>query len=274
MSILDEAAPQADRRIPYGRDASQFGDLWLPHSAAPERGWPVVAFLHGGWWSSGYDLLYGGFLGRALRDAGVAVWSIEYRRTGITGGGWPATFQDAAAGFDYLAKLGETVRLDLGRVIAVGHSAGAHLAFWLAGRAHVPEISALHNPQPRVALHGVVGLAGAVDLEVLLELSVRAFAGDRMWVEHLMGGSPAKVPERYAAGDPGRLLPLVCAQALVQGTDDGQIPPGLPEQWAAKVRRGGGSCSVTIVSNADHMDVVDPRSRAWPVVRAAIFSML
>ena len=274
MSVLDETAPKTDRRIPYGSDASQFGDLWLPSGAAPARGWPVVAFLHGGWWSSGYDLGYGGFLCRAMRDAGVAVWSIEYRRTGVTGGGWPTTFQDAAAGFDHLAVLAEGLHLDLGRVVAVGHSAGGHLAFWLAGRAHVPESSVLHLPQPRVALRGVVGLAGAVDFALLLQLSVGAFAGDRMWVEHLMGGSPAAVPERYAAGDPGRLVPLVCPQAVVQGTDDGQIPPELPERWAAKVRRGGGHCSVRMVPGADHFDVVDPRSRAWPTVRSEILTML
>lgn len=274
MSVVDEAAPKADRRVAYGSNASQFADLWLPRGTAPAHGWPVVAFLHGGWWSSGFDLLYGGFLCRALRDAGVAVWSIEYRRTGVTGGGWPTTFQDAAAGFDHLAVLAESLRLDLGRVVAVGHSAGGHLAFWLAGRAHVPESSVLHLPQPRVALRGVVGLAGAVDLGLLLELSDGPFAGDRMWVEHLMSGSPAAVPERYAAGDPGRLLPLVCGQALVQGTDDGQIPPDLPARWAAKVRRDGGSCSVTVVPGADHFDVVDPRSKAWPAVRAAILAML
>ena len=129
----------------------------------------------------------------------------------------------------------------------------------------------LHLPQPRVALRGVVGLAGAVDLGLLLQLSVGAFASDRMWVEHLMGGSPEAVPERYAAGDPGRLLPLVCGQALIQGTDDGQIPPGLPERWAATVRHG---CSVRMIPGADHFDVVDPRSRAWPVVRSTILAML
>ncbi len=274
VSVLDEVPPKADRRIHYGTDESQFADLWLPRGPVPASGWPVVAFLHGGWWSSGFDLLYGGFLCRALRDSGVAVWSIEYRRTGITGGGWPATFQDAAAGFDHLALLREPAQLDLGRVVAVGHSAGGHLALWLAGRAHIPESSVLHAPQPRVALRGVVGLAAAADLGLLLELSVGTFAGDRLWVEHLMGGSPAALPLRYAAADPGRLLPLVCAQALVQGSDDGQIPPGLPERWAVKVRRNNGSCSVTRVPEADHFDVVDPRSRAWPVVRAAIFSML
>lgn len=274
MDLLDETPPKADQRIPYGPDPSQFGDLWLPRGATPAHGWPVVAFLHGGWWSSGYDLLYGGFFCRALREAGFVVWSIEYRRTGITGGGWPTTFQDTAAGFDHLADLAKTLHLDLERILAAGHSAGGHLAFWLAGRAHTPETSALHHPQPRVALRGVVGLAAAVDLDLLLELSTGVFASDRLWIEHLMGGSPATVPDRYQAGDPGRLLPLVCPQALVQGSADEQIPSRLPERWSAKVRHSGGSCSVTIVPGAGHFDVVDPRSRAWPAVRAAITSLL
>ena len=89
-----------------------------------------------------------------------------------------------------------------------------------------------------------------------------------------MGGSPAAAPDRYRAGDPGRLLPLVCPQAIVQGTADDQIPPTLPERWATKVRQSDGSCRVHLVPGADHFDVVDPHSRAWPAVRASIASLL
>ncbi len=274
MSVLDRDPPTADRRIPYGPDESQFGDLWLPRPRHPETRFPVVVFLHGGWWSSGYDLGYGNFLCRALRDhRGVAVWSLEYRRTGSTGGGWPATFEDVAAGFDHLRELAQKIPLDLTRVVVAGHSAGGHLAFWLAGRPHIPRNSRIRIP-PKVPLRGVVALAGAVDLGLLRELSTGKFAVDREWIAHLMGGSPAEYPDRYAAGDPGQLLPLPCPQALVQGTADLQIPPSLPNRWAAKSRPGGVPCSVTLVPDADHFDVVDPDSRAWPAVQTAILNLL
>lgn len=268
MDVLSRDPPRADRRIHYGSDPSQFGDLWLPRQRAGHP-WPVLVFVHGGWWSSAYDLGYAGFLCDAFRQCDLAVWSLEYRRTGMTGGGWPTTFEDVAHGFDYLAELARTTPLRLDRVVVAGHSAGGHLAFWLAGRPHVPPASPLAIP-PRVPIHAAVSFAGAVDLTLLLQLSTGAFSADRDWVSHLMGGTPQSHPDRYAAGDPGQLLPLPCPQLLIQGSKDQQIPPRLPQLWADKARRGGGSCSLLLLPGADHFDVVDPQSSAWPQIRRAV----
>jgi hypothetical protein len=98
MDIFSRPVPSADHRIPYGAGPSQFGDLWIPQTRSRS---PLVVFLHGGWWQSEYDLGYAGHLCAALKKEGTASWSVEYRRVGKTGGGWPATFQDVAAGFDF-----------------------------------------------------------------------------------------------------------------------------------------------------------------------------
>jgi acetyl esterase/lipase len=241
----------ADLRIQYGAGKFQFGDLWMPVRVRGKLA-PVVVFLHGGWWQSAYDLAYAGELCEALKAEGIAVWSVEYRRVGETGGGWPATFQDVAAGFDYVATLAKKYPLDLTRVGVVGHSAGGHLAFWLAGRHHLPEGSELYGLRvPAVQLKGVVALAGAVDLRLTIDLAGHfTFAHDRGEVVSLMGGTPGQVPERYRAGNPGDLLPLNVPQVLVQGTEDGQIPPGLPVRWAENARRQGDVVTVTIVPGA------------------------
>jgi acetyl esterase/lipase len=270
MNILSRMPPVADHRLHYGPGEAQFGDLWLPRQTAGNPS-PVIAFLHGGWWQSAYDLAYGGHLCNALRNDGFAVWSIEYRRVGATGGGWPTTFQDVALGFDFLATLARSYPLDAGRVVAMGHSAGGHLAFWLAGRHHIPEGSPIHNPQPRVPLHGLVSLAGAVDLRLTIDLSgYFTFAHDKLEVYSLMGGTPADLPDRYRAGNPGDLLPLGVRQVLLQGTEDNQIPPKLPERWADNGRRQGDEVTVTMVPLADHFDIVDPESKAFAVVRGAV----
>ena len=115
-----------------------------------------------------------------LRQEGIAAWSIEYRRVGNDGGGWPGTFNDVALGFDYLKSLAQTYPLNLHRVAVAGHSAGGHLAFWLAGRPNIPEESPLHKPVPALAIHGVVALAGAVDLRLTIHLAgYFAFAHDK-----------------------------------------------------------------------------------------------
>ena len=112
-------------RYPYGPHPAQYGELWLPGRAAVT----TVVIVHGGFWRARYDLSLGRPLAADLVRRGYAVWNLEYRRVGA-GGGWPATFEDIAAGIDLLADL----PVSTSRIAAIGHSAGGHLAAWAAGR--------------------------------------------------------------------------------------------------------------------------------------------
>ena len=264
--LLSLPVLSADHRISYGPDPSQFGDLWLPHGVAQDR-LPVVIFFHGGWWKSEYDLGYAGYLCAALRSAGFACWSVEYRRVGATGGGWPRTFQDAAAGVDFVATLAKRFPLDIDRVITMGHSAGGHLAFWATGRHHIDPASELHLSPSTVALKGTVSLAGAVDLRLTIDLSgYFTFAHDKHEVYNLMGGKPKDLPARYQAGNPGDLLPFSARQVLLQGSLDDQIPADLPRRWTEMAHRSGSHADFILLGGLDHFDVVDPRSSAWPLI--------
>ena len=152
MNILDRRPPKADHRLPYGNLPMQFGDLWLPASASAAHRSPLLVFLHGGWWKSAYDLGYASFLCAAMKAQGVAVWSLEYRRVGDDGGGWPGTMQDVAAGMDHVVKLAEAFPLDATRAIAAGHSAGGQLGV-LAGWASpysAQQRACGAGPKPRV----------------------------------------------------------------------------------------------------------------------------
>ena len=129
----------------------------------------------------------------------------------------------------------------------------------------------LAHPRPKVLPRQVVSLAGAVDLRLTLELGGAVdFANGGPAVVALMGGSPTQVPDRYSAANPGELLPLGAQQILIQGSDDDQIPPQLPHRWADAARRHGDAVEVNIIPGADHFDVVDPESRAWPVTQDAL----
>jgi len=272
--LLRRSPPEAGLRLKYGRLDLQFGDLFLPSLEAEARA-PVVMFVHGGWWKNEYGLAYGGHLCEALMREGIAAWSIEYRRVGDDGGGWPGTFQDVASGFDHMKELAAKYPLDLERVVVAGHSAGGHLAFWLAARPNVPGDSVLHRPSPALPIHGVVALGGAVDLGLTIDLSgSTTFAHDKQEVIAFMGGTPEEVPERYRSGDPGNLLPISVPQWLLQGTEDDQIPPELPLKWANRARMAGACVEVQIIPGADHLDVADPESQAWPTVLAALKSAL
>jgi acetyl esterase/lipase len=154
-------------------------------------------------------------LSTALARAGVATWTVEYRRIGDSGGGWPGTFEDVAAGTDYVRTLAERFSLDLSRLILVGHSAGGHLALWLAARQNLPRSSPLSSAAP-LAIHGVVSLAGISDLRAfgLIRL-LQCFGGAAS------RGTPEQVPERYRQANPIELLPLRVPQQLLHG---GLIP--------------------------------------------------
>jgi acetyl esterase/lipase len=100
----------------YGPDPAQFGELSLP--GRPALG--TVVIIHGGFWQAAHDLSLGRPLAADLAARGYAAWNLEYRRVG-GGGGWPATFEDVAAGIDLLAAL----PVETSGVVAVGRVARA-----------------------------------------------------------------------------------------------------------------------------------------------------
>ncbi len=257
--------PAADHRIGYGGDPLQFGELRLPDTAGPHA---VAVVVHGGCWLAEYDLGYMSALAAALTEAGIATWSIEYRRVGDPGGGWPGTFADAAAAVDHLRLLAGEHSLDLGRVVAVGHSAGGHLALWLAARHRLAQDDPLRGHDP-LELAGVVALAGIPDLA-----AYAAPEGCGAAVPELLGGEPDRVPDRLRRASPIELVPLDTPQILVVGGLDTIVPEDQAAHYAEAAARAGDSVDVRELPEAGHFELVAPQSRAWPAVRDAVVELV
>jgi len=100
-SVLDLPFRESDYQISYGNDPFQFGRLWLP--GRDSLG--TLVFIHGGCWLNEYSIDHARALSTALASAGYAIWSLEYRRTGDKGGGWPATFDDVITGINKTMDL-------------------------------------------------------------------------------------------------------------------------------------------------------------------------
>ena len=261
--ILIRPAPPADHRIAYGSNEFQFGELRLPKGAGPH---PVAIIIHGGCWMSQYGLSYMGHLSAALTELGVATWSIEYRRVGNQGGGWPGTFEDASRAADHLRAMAKSHPLDLKRVVAVGHSAGGHLALWLASRKHLPKESPVYSSDP-LPLGGVVSLAGITDLR-------RAGTACDESVPQLMGGSAQDKAAIYNQASPIELLPLGIPYAIVQGDSDTIIPLAMAKDYADAAKKKGDNAKLAVIEKAGHFEVVDPKSFAWEVVRDEVLALL
>jgi acetyl esterase/lipase len=235
----------------YGESDSQMADLYLPAGTGAR---PVVCLLHGGFWRMPYGRDEMAAIAADLAASGYAVWNIEYRRVGASGGGWPGTLEDVAAAIDHLALLpsGET-HLDLRRVAVVGHSAGGHLA--LCAGARRAEGRARPFAPSRVVPVAVCGLAAVTDLD-------KAFALDsgNGAVSSLLGGSPGEFPARYAQASPVRLLPLGVRQLLA-------VPAELARDYAQAARRAGDRVDYMELAGMGHMASLDPSSPAHAALR-------
>jgi acetyl esterase/lipase len=245
-------------RVAYGPHPAQFGELSVPKRL---RHAGIVVIIHGGFWRARYDLGLGRPLATDLAAHGFTCWNIEYRRMG-DGGGWPNTFADVAAALDRLDSLD----VDGSAVVAVGHSAGGHLATWAAGRAAGPP--GTPGSQPRVAVTGVVSQAGVLDLGAAVRRELSSGAA----VEFL-GGTPAQVPDRYRVADPLAAVPLPVPVLCVHARTDENVPIEQSEAYVTAATRAGGRAALREVPG-DHFTLIDPRHESWALVRDALPDLL
>jgi acetyl esterase/lipase len=217
-------------RRSYGDHQDQHVDMHVPRGTRRA----VVAVLHGGFWRAPYAADLMDALCVDLAGRGYEAWNVEYRRVGADGG-WPMTFDDVRAA---VADAG-------GPLVTLGHSAGGHLALWLAA-------------ERRTAL--AVSQAGVVDLVEAWRLGL-----SRRAPEELLGGTPDQVPDRYASASPAARLPLGVPQLLVHGRRDDTVPAEMSRAYAERARQAGDDVELVETDEA-HFECLDPSSESWAAI--------
>ncbi|WP_051792605.1 alpha/beta hydrolase family protein [Amycolatopsis jejuensis] len=213
----------------YGAEPSQFVEL---HGTPGGRGTAIL--LHGGWWRARHDLHQLDPMAADLVAAGWFVANLEYRRIDGDGGGWPQTLDDV------LAAIAAVDRPDSLPTVAIGHSAGGHLAL-LAGKP--------------ASLSGVVALAPITDVpraaaEELGEGAARQF---------LTGDDPAASPIRQ--------LPIGCPQVVVQGEADVRVPVAHSRDYVTAAQAAGDDVEYVELPGVDHFRLIDPADEPWQPAR-------
>ncbi len=295
-SIASAPAATPDQVLGYGEAEVQKAELFLPRPdpANPDALRPVVVTIHGGCWvasTAGREQMRAA--AASFLDKGFAVWNIGYRRVDEPGGGYPGTFQDVAKALDLLREQAEANKLDLQRVILFGHSAGAHLALWAAGRAKLPADSVLRSDTP-LKPRGVVGVGSIGDLKwfadqvdpicapgtlaKLVGLPAAAEAVAPAAAEAAAEGATvpaeaaAPIPraDPFADTSPAALLPTGVPIVLLHGVYDSVTYPYVGLQFAMAARKAGDRADIQIAPMAGHFEVVVPGTPAFAQALAAV----
>ncbi|MCP2254496.1 Acetyl esterase/lipase [Prauserella aidingensis] len=234
-AVLTRPAPEPDWTLRYGDAPDHVADAWFP--ATPR--YPLLVFVHGGYWTPTYDRAHTRPLAAALREEGWPVVSVEYRRV-------PGEPDDLVG--DVGSALAELpAQLGAREVVLAGHSAGGHLALWAASAC------------PPAGLLGTVPLAPVADLMLAHRLGL----GDGA-VETFLGGAPDERPDL----DPVRMAVPETPVTIVHGAED-RLPVSVSESYVDR----NPAAKLIVVPDAAHFEVIDPLSGAWPVVTAQLVGL-
>jgi len=231
-----------DATVRYADHDDAVIDLHLPDGVADQ----VVVLLHGGFWKVEYDRRHTREMAGALAEAGCLVATPEYRRV-RGGGGWPTTGDDVRLAVSRLPELLDGLSLlegpDLpgptGLPVVVGHSAGGHLALWLATTG--------------LAIERVVALAPVCDLREAIRLGLGGNA-----TTAFLGGADSSMADPMVLFDERPSADI----AIVHGDQDEDVPVSLSRGFVA----AHPGVHLQELPGVGHMDLVDPGSAAWPTV--------
>lgn len=208
---------------------------------------PLVVMIPGGSWYTA-DPTALGPLAQYLAANGIAAMPAKIR-AGANGILHPVPVQDILCATAYGVAAAEEQGLDVGTVVLLGHSSGAHQAALATLTPDAWVDAAATCPWGAAAPDALVGIAGPYDISLIPEVAAL-----------LLGTRPEDDPAGWEAANPLRLagarpeVPVL----LVHGTFDRVVPEFFSEDFAAALEVGGHDVTVEVIQGGDHSDVLTP----------------
>lgn len=233
------APPVERKRAVYAEPAGtqQILDLYLPPNPGPAA--PLVITIHGGSWQRG-DKADQSDLNRYLAARGYAVAALNYRLAPQ----WrfPAAVEDVHAAIAYLKARADAFHLDAHRIVLLGRSAGGQLA-----------LLAAYTPLDR-DIRGVVSIYGPTDLVYgYTHPTNPAVLDSPATLTDYLGGSPARVPDAYAAASPINFVRRTTPPTLlIHGDRDALVFVAHSARLAARLAEEGVPHLLLRLPWADH----------------------
>jgi acetyl esterase/lipase len=210
--------------------------------ALPERGLPVIVFIHGGGWRSG-DKSRGEHMLPRLAEAGFLCFSINYRLTRVYS--HPAQIEDCKSALAWVHSNAELYKGDPQRIAVMGESAGGHLAALLGTAQGVYETG---DNGEDYGVRAVCDWYGPVSF-----LEPVSATNPPEMVTQLLGTRPGVVPELAAAASP---LTYVDSSDppffIVHGTIDDSVPVEQSRLFATALDTAGVTVEYVEVQNGGH----------------------
>ena len=234
---------QVRRDVPYGGgpQGDLCVDIYLPAGAGQH---PAVLCLHGGAWLRGSQRLYESW-GPWLADRGYAVVAVDYRLSSEVSPAWPGVWDDVCRSLEWLIGNASSLQIDPSRIVAIGDSAGAHMAAMLS----------LHE---RTAQHirAVVGVYGIYDLPDWWRVTQPPKRTDDP-VGRLMGRSCREAREEYESFSPLHRLQRLAGRPaakylIIHGDQDAVVHHNQSERFLSALRDKNAEAQAMIIPGAGH----------------------
>lgn len=251
----------------YGDNSLQKAALRLPKkSIIDPLPAPVIVIIHGGCWTSSLaDYHIMDPLSDAITELGYATWNIEYRGIGM-GGEWPNIFLDVGKAVDYLRIVAQAYPIDITHTITLGHSAGGHLALWLASRHKIDSASPIYVPDP-LPIHGALSLAGIADLTASTACNNSADA---------IINTKATAPSTNVLKDtsPIAMLPTGVRTVIISGASDSIVRASVGDAYTMAASRVGDASVHYILSGLGHFELINPQQTDWSLYQSSLKELM